>query len=400
MSTLLPALLSILLAGGAPLAAREQGPPATGARPLVVPLSRLVGPSSPLRDQDLTFDATHAALALDYLASGQAGQLKAMADTPALEHLLRHARKFDYEVPKVSTAALAAHLVAPGERRPQDALVCARSLEYFQGPMRDDPGWVADVLRYLPEEFRFHATLYLTFHYDLGVAEGPTASLNGAHHCFAEHPRELVYYAIHELHHVGFMAYQPAKPLAALRTYGDLARFVAYGTQLEGMAVWAAYPRRLQEGALAQDGLGDYVALQDAARMDRMEAAYFKAYGALLAKGEQPLEAGAIPLALEAFGTDRLWYRVGARMAQRLEAARGRQGLVGLVKTGPEAFLAAYRQVAGAMGFVPVLVPLVPSALAGLPGPPILTVAIDHRGSHGREGDPQRWIQALIKDSR
>ncbi len=42
---------------------------------------------------------------------------------------------------------------------------------------------------------------------------------------------------------------------------------------------------------------------------------------------------------------DRLWYRVGARMAQKIEQASGRSALVALIKNGPAAFIEAYRGV-------------------------------------------------------
>lgn len=319
--------------------------PALGAQaePPGVTLAGRAGPGSTLKAQDLRFDASHAVQALAYLESGDPAALKAMAALPAVEHLLRHARKFAYDVPRETPEALAAYLVAPGETRARAAAVCARSLAYFQGPMTKDPTWVADILGCLPEDFRFHGTLFLTFRYDIGVAEGPTASLNGAHRCFGEHPRELVYYAIHELHHVGFMAYHPAKPVSAIRTYADLADWVRYATQLEGMAVWTAYPRRKAEGALAQDGMGDYLALDDGPRMRGLEDQYVRMCKEIEAKGDLKLEPGALDHWFEAFSKERLWYRVGAHMARRIEAVRGRPALAALVKAGPAPFLAAYR---------------------------------------------------------
>jgi hypothetical protein len=46
-------------------------------------------------------------------------------------------------------------------------------------------------------------------------------------------------------------------------------------------------------------------------------------------------------------GGERLWYRVGARMAARLEQARGRSAMVTLVTQKPERLVPTYRQIVG-----------------------------------------------------
>ncbi len=71
--------------------------------PWPVALADLVRPGDPLKDQDLRFDGSHASLALAYLKSGDPALIRTMASLPAIEHLLRHARRFDYDVPKDSS---------------------------------------------------------------------------------------------------------------------------------------------------------------------------------------------------------------------------------------------------------------------------------------------------------
>ena len=317
------------------------GPPADTAPRTLISLSALVPPADPLAVQDLCFDARFAARALDYLrAGGDRRGFDKLADLPALAHLLNHARNFNYDVPKDSPRSLAAELLAPAADRPQHIATCGRSLAFFTGPMLDDPHWVGDALRYLPAGFRFRGSLFLTFGYDIGVAFAPNASLNGAARHFDGHPRELVYYAIHELHHAGFMAFQPPPRLADLKTCRDLLSLVRYSTQLEGMAVLAAWERRSVEGALNDDG--DYVALEDAARMERDEAAYFRDYDFLRCRGNQPLDAEARAVTDRMSSGERLWYRVGALMARRIEEKLGRPTLIALIETGPTRFLETY----------------------------------------------------------
>jgi hypothetical protein len=310
-----------------------------------VALADLVPAGDPLAAQDVTFDARFADVALQQLASDDARLLDRLAALPASEHLLRHAKQFDYDVPKESTGALVRHLLKPSADRAAHATACRASLAYFTGPLLDDPHWVGDVLRDLPAGFRFRgATLFLTYGYDIGVALAPCASLNGAHTKFNGHPRELVYYAIHELHHVGFMTCQAPLRIADLATCADVLRFVEYATQLEGMAVHAAWDRRRREDALAADG--DYVALGDEAAMQAAEARYWEICESLRRRGTQKADAEALAT-IERLSSERLWYRVGARMAARIEDRLGHEALTALVLQGPEGFLDAYRRVAG-----------------------------------------------------
>ena len=308
-----------------------------------VALRNLVGPGDELASQDLHFDSSFAQLALTYLQSRDPRVLEQLANSPAAAHMLNHARNFDYDVPKDSPAALVSHLLTPPSKHVGESEPCERSIVFFSGPMLDNPHWVEDTLRYLPGDFRFHGTLFLTFGYDIGVAFSPNASLNCAHPHFKEHPRELTYYAIHELHHVGFMTYRPPPRVSELKTCNDLLGLVEYSTQLEGIAVLAAYRRRLQEHALDDDG--DYVALQDEQRIQHDKARYFEDFNYLQKCANQVADANAWAVIDRMSSGERLWYRVGASMAQRIEQVSGRSKLLDLVKTGPASFVEAYRAV-------------------------------------------------------
>lgn len=318
-------------------AAPAQQPFAESARGT---LRDLVPAGDPLAAHDLSFDATFAVQAIEYLRTGDAALAARMADLPAITHILAHAVNFAYDVPKDSRAALVTNLLSPQETKAERSAVCQASLAYFSGPMLADPHWVNDALRYLPADFRLRGALFLTFGYDIGVAFAPNASLNCTAPHFDHHPREVLYYAIHELHHVGFMTYQKPPKLADLKSCADLMKLVEYSTQLEGMAVLAAYQRRRDDHALADDR--DYVALEDAERMQADLASYFKEYDALMSRGAQPADAAAWAVIERMSSGERLWYRVGAMMAQRIEAANGRAALVALVQRGPAQFLATY----------------------------------------------------------
>ena len=255
---------------------------------------------------------------MQYLQTRDTNDLKGLEDSPAAAHLLEHARNFDYDVPKDSAQDLVSHLMSKGN--PERIANWRSALSYFTGPMLADPHWVNDTLRYLPDGFHFDGSLFLIFGYDIGVAYGHNASLNCAHPHFAAHPDELKYYAIHELHHVGFMSYQPAPRLVDIKTCRDLLRLVEYSTQLEGMAVYAAYEPRKQGHALTDDE--DYAALQDDARMQRDEKLYFDDLHYLEKRGDEPADDAAWAVVTRMSSGERLWYRVGARMRRRSKRSR------------------------------------------------------------------------------
>ena len=307
-------------------------------------LRDLVAASDPPSAHSLSFDARFAYLTLAYKRTGDTGLLEEIAALPATNHLLAHARHFDYDVPCESPEALVRHLLSSdaGPRTHLDTL--RRSLAHFTGAMLADTRWIGDVVAYLPQAFRFSGSLFLQFGYDIGVAFPPDASLNGGHQHFAKYPRELLYYAIHELHHVGFMTYQPPPRIAELRTCADVLRLVEYCTQMEGMAVHAAKSRRAADGALDHDE--DYVALSDDERMERLEAAYVADLAELHARGVMPVDDAVFAVIARMSGGDRLWYRVGARMAARIEDALGRDRLIGLIEKPPRAFCEIYWELA------------------------------------------------------
>jgi hypothetical protein len=298
------------------------------------------------------FDATLAEMGIAYLASGDEALVTAMARTPGAAHLLLHARAWDYKVPITSPGDLVRALLVPREAQLDRIPAARQALAFFKGPMHEDPTWVEDAARGLPKDLRLSVELFLTFGYDIGVANPGTASLNAAHPHFAAHPGELRYYAIHELHHAAFMTLHPPRPKAQWRMASDLLEQAEYALQLEGMAVWAAWERRRQDGALSWDE--DYRALEDEALLRRLEAKYLEVHRALeaSARAGEPADAARRALLLDLYGKERIFYRFGAWAARQIELRRGQGALVALVKAGPRAFLQAYLSVRGE-GLVP-----------------------------------------------
>jgi len=110
------------------------------------------------------------------------------------------------------------------------------------------------------------------------------------------------------------------------------------------MAVFAAWDRRSRENALAGDR--DYVALGDGEVMRGTEKRYFADLEYLGKRAGQAVDKDAWAV-IERMSGDRLWYRVGALMARRIDESLGRPALLDLVGKGPAAFLEAYAKLAG-----------------------------------------------------
>ncbi|HET8734622.1 MAG TPA: DUF5700 domain-containing putative Zn-dependent protease, partial [Anaeromyxobacteraceae bacterium] len=232
--------------------------------------------------------------------------------------------------------------VTPRDRKQERGRAARGSLAFFDGTLATDARWRAELARSLPPGDLPRVSLFLTFGYDIGVATPGSASLNAVHPHFQDHPSELRYYAIHECHHAVFMALHPPRPVSEWKAPADLLAQAEYGLQLEGMAVWAAWDLREQEGAL--DGDADYVALRDGARIRALEARYLEVHRLLRnqAAAGGPADEASRAALLSLYGPERILYRFGAHAARAIEKTRGRAAVVELVRRGPRAFLEAY----------------------------------------------------------
>ncbi len=89
----------------------------------------------------------------------------------------------------------------------------------------------------------------------------------------------------------------------------------------------------------------DYEALLDSERMAAYEKEFFSTYSSLIAEVERPIETEDWEILGRMSTGDRLWYRVGASMAERIDKVLGRELLIGTVEEGPEAFFERYMEL-------------------------------------------------------
>lgn len=286
------------------------------------------------------FDFTFVESALAYFETGDEAILADIVDSPAARHLSAHASRISPVGHVRSIRDIVEELLHPRIEKKRSVTSVQQLLFIVKQDTTRQEECLTEALTYLPDGTVILGKLYFTFGYDIGVAVSGNASLNLAHDHFLQNPEEVWYYCIHELHHAGFQTFHDLPKLSSLETTHDLLHLIEYATQLEGMAVHAAWEQREQRGALSDDE--DYVALQDAERMARYEREYFEVYRQISSEPARPLTDSDWAIIDRMSGGDRLWYRVGAQMAAVIEATHGRSKLLRLVEAGPRAFFDAY----------------------------------------------------------
>jgi hypothetical protein len=289
-------------------------------------------------------DTKFARLALDFLETGDRELLPRIAETRAARHIATHAQRVSVKGEAPNARELAEQVLTSASIADVDPEEIRARLSLMETDPKAQLRCWKEAAAYLPKGAISDATLFLTVGYDIGVAVSGNASLNLAHPHFARKPEELWFYCVHELHHAGFQKYDELPRLVDIKTNYDLADLIRYLTTMEGLAVHAARRWRTEAGALDSDS--DYVALLDPQRMDVYEKEFFTLYRGLAAGRLRLLEKGDWEI-LERMSTgDRLWYRVGARMANQIEKELGRDILVETIEEGPTAFFDRYAELA------------------------------------------------------
>jgi hypothetical protein len=198
---------------------------------------------------------------------------------------------------------------------------------------------LTEVQEYLPS-LDLTCQLYLMLGYDIGIVSQGDALLNMGHPLFHEEPRELIYFAMHEVHHVGYTDLHPIFALDELDTFNDLRTAIQYSTHLEGLAVFAPLRRRLHDQVLTHE---DYPALLNASERKKRVQHFFSIYKALTKSSDRPLQERDFEVFDIMSGQhQRLWYITGAHMAQTIDVILGREALLHTVSAGPSAFFEAY----------------------------------------------------------
>ena len=299
--------------------------------------------SSPdiIKKGKLNYDFTFAELAVKYLETEDSLYLQEIANLEAINHIFKHANQYHYNVPKESRLDLVKYLLTPIEEKKKVLPKFKRNLEYAKTQIAATDLPQQYCLEYLPEGFEYSGSLFFTFGYDLGVVYGKNASLNLAHPNYLEDMYEIHYYSLHELHHAGFFEIKNSPmPSLAITNYEQMSKLIEILTHLEGMGTYVPLSIREKENAMNSDG--DYVCLQDDELMKTYEQEYFNIYNHFKNNPHALVTDDDWDKLSILSDKRRLWYRVGATMAQTIDKKLGREKLTELIAQPSENFISTY----------------------------------------------------------
>jgi hypothetical protein len=287
---------------------------------------------------EIEIDVTFVEYALDYLRNRSKAGLGKIFDHEAARGVHSHAERFGNTDDTLGgfwrkTLAHESKHKAEHLKRIRSNLDFIKSNELiFQRAFNE-------TATYLPADLRLRAKLYLIIGYDIGIVSEGDAYLNVGHPHFGDDRRELLYFSMHEVHHVGYTRHHPIYTLESLRTSSDLIRAIKYSTHLEGLAVYSSYERRTIE-----EGLGhvDYWILNDTRERKRVTGEFSGVLAGLEEGPDRPLEEADFEALERMGGGNRLWYVAGAHMAQHIDERLGREALTQTVVDGPDSFFEAY----------------------------------------------------------
>ena len=215
-------------------------------------------------------------------------------------------------------------------------------LEYINGNSSDFEAAFNEIVDYLPQEINISTRLYLILGYDIGIVSLGNAFLNLGHKLFHEYERELLYFAMHEVHHVGYTHYNPISSFDDLKNTDDLTKLIKYSTHMEGTAVYSCLSRRTRENGLFHQ---DYQSLMDTVKMQRLTRIYFSLLNRYESMPIRPLVDEDWKIISTMSGGDRLWYVVGSKMAETIDGRLGRTRLNNTIIEGSDEFFTLFKEL-------------------------------------------------------
>ncbi|MHA1668908.1 MAG: DUF5700 domain-containing putative Zn-dependent protease [Candidatus Heimdallarchaeaceae archaeon] len=201
-----------------------------------------------------------------------------------------------------------------------------------------------EVMNYLPEQYKLKTKLFCTIGYDIWIAYEGHASLNIGDSIFHRNLNELIFFAMHEIHHVGFFHFNPISfSFGTLKKISDLIKIIKYLTHLEGIATYTPFSLRKKYNDLS---FFDYQILIDKEKRTKFTKEYFKIMDDLLKrKDEEVKEKDMKILEIMSGQKKRLWYIAGCHMAEEIDKNLGRKALVSTINTGKSSFFETYNSI-------------------------------------------------------
>ena len=218
-------------------------------------------------------------------------------------------------------------------------------IQAFLDELRSNAGnWLATVENVLaglfPDE-SLDICVFPIIGYDMGIGLDGAVCMNCNHVPYLDEPLEFLFYIIHECVHVVYERHHHVPALAEVQTPVQWRRYFALWMQNEGFAVYAPLRLRQVHGYLDER---DYRVLCDEDQMNLLRLSLLDVLRQL--DSDEPLTRAEY---LECcFGDQRLTYRMGCALIQRIEDEHGMQAVRQAFTMDGEAFLASWRGFVGA----------------------------------------------------
>lgn len=268
-------------------------------------------------------------------------QLRELTKLPAIDHLMKHQNRFGFG--PVDRNDLLSGLILPLEESRQIGKNVRRAIDYLEKRLDHSTAWLREVKKLLPPGHRFeNLTVYLTFGYDLGVvSDEHSVSLNLAHPQLYQHPEDIEYYLMHEVHHAGYLHYQNPPVLREIKTRREFRGAVMTLTHMEGMGMLTPLARRQKASSLQRDP--KYRLVFDLQHIAALVLKFWRLWQNLDDLPNQ-LTTEDVRRTLENFGSpDQLLHLVGLKLAMEVQNRFGTSALVNTIEEGPERFFALCR---------------------------------------------------------
>lgn len=195
---------------------------------------------------------------------------------------------------------------------------------------------------YIPKNTDIKTTLFLEIGYDIGIVADGNAFLNLGFPLFHQYPQELIYFSMHELHHVIYTHFHPIYTLDNIKSINDLIRIIKYSTHLEGFGVYCSLSERRKNNSFNHV---DYQVLNDEVKREKIIERYFSLYNKITNTQNRQLQAEDWKILEEMCGKDRLWYIAGAHIAERIDETFGREKLNKTIIAGSDSFYKLYSKI-------------------------------------------------------
>ncbi len=201
--------------------------------------------------------------------------------------------------------------------------------------------YVKELHAYLPDDFVFDCTLYLEVGYDIGIVADGDALLNVGHEIFHKNKKELIYFAMHELHHVGYTHYNKLElNFSEVQTRDEFVKIIEKLTHLEGTATYSVKEIRERDYQLS---FFDYEVLKDEEKRAELVREYFELYDKYKYSKDLIIEESDFETLEKMSGNNkRLWYVTGSHMAEEIDRKLGREELNMTIIEGPKTFFEKY----------------------------------------------------------